>query len=161
MEWIPSNTAANNSSVSISATAKPLQSNTKQVLNAKSHRRRWLRKHGSESKVDYKSFKILQTNIRGFASKKLSLEAIAESEKGDVVIINETHLNGKKKTSLPGFTPFCKNRHSSDGGGVATCVRNTVMKDTLKVFDCNEYDEIVITRHSQFQTAINLSLIHI
>ena len=106
--------------------------------------------------VNCKSFKILQTNIRGFLSKKLSLEAIVESKKADIVLINETHLNGKKKISLPGFTTFCKNRDSIDGGGVATCVRDTLMKDTIKMFDCNEYDEIMITRHSQFQPAINI-----
>ena len=126
------------------------------MVNAKSHRRRWLRKHGSENKVICKSLKILQTNIRGFHSKKLSLEAIVESKNADIVIINETHLKGSKKTSLPGFTTFCKNRDSVDGGGVATCVRNTLMKDTLKICDSNEYDEIIITRHSQFQTAINI-----
>ena len=79
------------------------------MVNAKSHRRRWLRKHGSESKVICNSFKILQTNIRGFQSKKLSLQAIVESKDADIVIINETHLKGNKKTSLPGFTSFLSN----------------------------------------------------
>ena len=103
------------------------------MLNAKSHRRRWLRKNGTQSKANCKSFKIFQTNIRGFHSKKLSLEAIVESKKADILIINETHLKGNKKISLPGFTTFCKNRDFVDGGGVATCVRNTLMKDTLKI----------------------------
>ena len=65
-------------------------------------------------------------------------------------------MKGNKKTSLPGFTSFCKNRDYVDGGGVATCVKNTLMKDTLKMFDNNELDEIIITRHSQFKTAINV-----
>ena len=97
---------------------------------------------------------IIHTNIRGFVSKALSLQAIANND--DVVTINETYLKNAKKMTLPGFTCFNMNRHGRNGGGIATCVKNKDSINTLKVFEGANDDEVLITRHGQFETAVNV-----
>ena len=82
-----------------------LEPKSKRIVNAKSRRRRSLR---SRSKNNL-SLKILHTNIRGYNSKRISLETIVNSKEVDIVTINETHLKGKKKAELSGFEPFCRN----------------------------------------------------
>ena len=125
------------------------------MLNAKARRRRKLRKNLSNDE-NKKSFNILHTNIRGFNSKADSLKAICKAKNVDVVTINETQLRGKKKIIIPGFEAFCKNRQKYDGGGIATCVKDVHAKDTLQIFEGNDENEILITRHSQFNFVINL-----
>ena len=55
------------------------------------------------------SLKILHTNIRGYNSKRISLETIVKTNDIDIVTINETHLKGKKKAEIPGFESFSRN----------------------------------------------------
>ena len=56
----------------------------------------------------------------------------------------------KRKTFIPRFKSSCKNRQNSDGGGIATFVKDIHIKDTLRTFEGNDENEIIITRHSQF-----------
>ena len=98
----------------------------------------------------------MHTNIRGFNSKADSLKSICKAKDVDVVTINETQLRGKKKIFIPGFKSYCKNRQNHDGGGIATCVKDIHSKDTLRIFEGNDENEIIITRHSQFQFVINV-----
>ena len=102
------------------------------------------------------SLKILHTNIRGYNSKRISLETIVKTNDIDIVTINETHLKGKKKAEIPGFESFSRNRTHASYGGIATCVKNTHAKDTLLMYKGSEDNEIVITRHNQFKVAINV-----
>ena len=97
---------------------------------------------------------LIHTNIRGYDSKALSLHAIVDN--ADVVTINETFLKNERKLNIPGFTCYNRNRQGVNGGGIATCVKNEDKMNTLKVFEgVNKY-EVLITRHSQFETAINV-----
>ena len=101
----------------------------KQLVNSKARKRRSLRRNLSNSDTN-KSFNILHTNMRGFNSKADSLKAICNAKNIDVVTINETQLRGKKRPVIPGYKSFCRNRVKSDGGGIATCVKNVHVKDT-------------------------------
>ena len=100
------------------------------------------------------TWSIIHTNIRGYVSKALSLQTI--SSKDDVVTINETLLKNAKKLTLPGFTCFNLNRQGCNGGGIATCVKDKDSINTLKVFEGANDNEVLITRHGQFETAINV-----
>ena len=97
---------------------------------------------------------LLHSNIRGYDSKALSLHAIANN--ADVVTINETYLKNNRTLNMPGFTCFNRNRQGVNGGGIATCVKKKDSMHTLKVFEGKDDDEVVITRHGQFEKPINV-----
>ena len=106
------------------------------------------------SKCD--SWKILHTNIRGFVSKEFSLHTILQKIQPNIVTINETLLKSNKKLNIPGYSCFNRNRQCINGGGIATCVKSNEALHTLKAFEGTHDNEILITRHSQFNTPINV-----
>ena len=61
-----------------------------------------------------------------------------------------------KKLVMPGFICYNRNRQGAMGGGIATCVKNKDKINTLKVFEGSNDDEILVTRHGQFDKAINV-----
>ena len=54
--------------------------------------------------------KILQSNIRGFNSKKESFKDIVKNTNPDVIILNETALRGSNKAKIDACFTFQKNR---------------------------------------------------
>ena len=102
------------------------------------------------------SWKLFHTNIRGYDSKAFSLHAILNEVKPSVVSINETYLKNNRRLKIPGFSCFNRNRQCMNGGGIATCVQSKDAMHTLKVFEGEDENEILITRHSQFVVPINV-----
>ena len=100
----------------------------------------------------------MHTNIRGYVSKALSLQTF--SNKVDVITVNETWLKNNQKLQLPGFVCYNRNRKNVNGGGIATCIKIKDAVDALKVFEGSNDDEMLITRHGQFMTAINVIIIY-
>ena len=104
-----------------------------------------------------KSWSILHTNIRGFTSKKRSLKNILNVLKPNVVTINEVALRKDKKVSLAGYNSYTRNRKTNENmGGVATAVVDAEKAFTLKMLEGENKDEFIVTRHGQFQRAINI-----
>ena len=125
------------------------------VIHSKSHFRRQRRLRLKQFKCN-KSWNIFHSNIRGYNSKSLSLNSIVNTVKPSVVIINETMCVNNQRVELPGFTSFSANRENSLGGGIATCVSNKESMHALKVFSESTEFEMLVTRHSQFTTPINI-----
>ena len=103
-----------------------------------------------------KNWNILLTNIRGYQSKALSLNSIVNTVKPSVVVVNETMCVNNQRVEIPGFTSFTANRVNGLGGGIATCVNDKESMHTLKVFNESKEFELMVTRHSQFKTPINI-----
>ena len=104
-----------------------------------------------------KSWSILHTNIRGFTSKKKSLKNIINQIRPNVVTINEVGLRKDKKVALLGFNCYTRNRKTNENmGGVATAVVEDEKSSTLKMLEGENKDEFIVTRHGQFQRAINV-----
>ena len=116
-------------------------------------------KGGSRGKSEQNvksEFKILHTNIRGFASKKESLINVIDKVRPNCITINETGLRGQNKVKIPGYFSFSKNRIEKCMGGVATAVTNETKEMTVKVKEGSDDDEYIITRLEQYQFPINL-----
>ena len=145
-------------SSNIVSSEQPSSSTTlqKTLKNSKAKKRRCLRNLSKNEKENPGCLNILHSNIQGYPSKALSLEAIVNAKNVDIVTINETQAVGNKYVSMPGFKSFGRNRKSTIGGGIVTFVKNSLTNDTLKVFEGEQEDEIVITRHGQFSPAINV-----
>ena len=94
------------------------------------------------------NWKIFQSNIRGYNSKKISLK--------NIVNVNEVGLQGNKKCSIQGYNTFTRNRKSMKMGGIATAVRKDENQFCLKVDEGENNDEYIITRHCQFLKPINV-----
>ena len=101
-------------------------------------------------------WQIYHCNIRGFDSKSSSLKSILETVQPNVVTLNETHYMNNKKLNIEGYVTFNRNRKNVNGGGIATCIKIKDAVDALKVFEGSNDDEMLITRHGQFMTAINV-----
>ena len=126
------------------------------MVNGKARKRRSVRRFYLRNNISKKCdvWVLIHSNIRGYDSKALSLHAIAD--KADVVTINETSLKNNRILKMPGFTCYNRNRQGVNGGGIATCIKNKDAKDTLKVFEGKDDEEIVIPRHGQFDIPINV-----
>ena len=73
-----------------------------------------------------------------------------------MICLNETNLKGTSKPEVPGYYPFNRNRKGRHGGGICTLVRDSHLADTLKVREGSNEDEIIVTRHAQFQIPLNI-----
>ena len=111
-----------------------------------------------------KELTIVLTNCKGYTSKSASIkEDIVEKRAPDVLVLNETLLQGQRKIKVPNFISFCKNRAVTEGGkeggkggGVATLVGNHLRHSLTKVAEGREGDEYVITRLGHVQPALNI-----
>ena len=108
-------------------------------------------KSGKENTV-----KILLTNMRGFKSKKESLERILSEVKPSVVVINETLMKGNAKIDLPPYSVWSKNRGEKGGGGIATAVAPKYKDTTVGAGEGEDEDEYIITRMESFKPALNI-----
>ena len=52
----------------------------------------------------------------------MSLQAILEAVRPNVVTLNETHYKNNKKINIEGYVAYNKNRQNINGGGVATAI---------------------------------------
>ena len=101
---------------------------------------------------------IYQLNIRGLNSKKSSLESILSSlnPSPNLLVISESHMKFETKANIPGYSSYSRNRKDKSQGGIVTSVRDDESIDCLKVTEGQDCNEFIITRHSKFQTPINV-----
>ena len=71
------------------------------------------RGHNSNNK---KTLKIIHWNARSILPKISDLKNMMGKEAPDIVTINETWLNQKKRLHLKGYTTFRKDRGTTGGG---------------------------------------------
>ena len=128
------------------------------MVKSKTSKRRIrrLRNKYFKNKNKNNNWTILHNNIRGFDSKVESLRGIIGYVKPSVITLNETMLINDRKLNLDGYKCFEANRNCRSGGGVATCVSEADRCYTLKVGGEKSDLEMVITRHSQFVTPVNV-----
>ena len=94
----------------------------------------------------------------GYQSKPISFESIIGSFEPKVNLINicETNLQFNRKLNIPGYQCYTRNRSDKNQGGIASCVVQSEEDHCLKVSEGKKSNEYLITRHSQFSTAINV-----
>ena len=103
------------------------------------------------------SLTIFHSNIQGFKSKCDSQEKILDIVKPDVVNLNETNVKGRNKVLHKGFHSFCRNRKETQHmGGVSTSVTDDLKPYAVKVKECEEEDEFLITRLEHVTPPINI-----
>jgi hypothetical protein len=99
---------------------------------------------------------LYHLNIRGLNSKKKSLEMILKKLPAQIVTLNETCLRFKQKPKLENYVSFNRNRSNQIMGGVATFVQNQDKDKFVKLGEGAENDEFLVTRHSNFASAVNI-----
>ena len=118
--------------------------------------RRSKRKHNIVNNQVLNKWTIFHSNIRGYLSKKASLDNIALALAPNLICLNEHGLRGTKKPQIKGYKSFTRNRVSQSMGGVSISVKGCEYKDTVKIKEGLDNDEFLITRHSQFIIPINV-----
>ena len=109
---------------------------------------------GRKSRRSQGSLVILHSNIRGFNSKKESIENIIKDIDVDVCTLNETGLRGRNKVVLPGYISFTKNRAAKAMGGICTAVKDTLKDNVVHVGEGEGDDEFHIIRLDNFTPPI-------
>mgnify|MGYP003623267833 FL=1 len=61
--------------------------------------------------------KLLAFNADGIISQKYELCELIQSEKSDIILLNETHLKPHHRFNVPNFTTYRIDRLTQDGGG--------------------------------------------
>ena len=98
----------------------------------------------------------MHTNVRGLDLKIVSLKSIFNVAQPGVLTLIETFLLSIRRFKLPGYSCFNINRKNKKCGGIATCVKGDERLHTLKVTEGSDDLEMIITRHSQFATLVNV-----
>ena len=78
------------------------------------------------------------------------------SNKSSILILNETHLQGRRKVNIPGFVSYTRNRIDKAYGGISTSVTNSESTFCVRVEEGIDDNEYILTRHSQFEPPINI-----
>ena len=91
----------------------------------------------------------------GYTSKKESMCEIADSEKPDIITVNDTALKGNLKVKIPKYFCYAKNRERNKGG-VVTLVAEYLKPNTSKVTEGREGDEYIVTRIDVTSPAFNV-----
>ena len=99
---------------------------------------------------------IYHCNVRGFESKKDSITGIINQVKPNILTLNETHMNGNKKPELYGYFSYARNRPDKSMGGVATCVSNKELGNTISMKYGEGNHEYIVTRHGKFAKPISI-----
>ena len=110
----------------------------------------------TESVLNNNSWTILHNNVRGIESKQDSLVSIVNLVQPNVITLNETFLKKNKKPRIYGYFSYAHNRSNKSMGGVATCIANKEIANTVSMKYGEGDDEFIITRHNQFYTPINI-----
>ena len=114
-------------------------------------------RRGGRNKYNLNSVKcsdlwsLYHININNLDSRETFLKAILSSNSFSVVTVNETHLQGKRQASLPGYFTYSRNRVDKNAGGIATAVIDRDAAYCVKVNEGMERNEFIVTRHSQFE----------
>ena len=88
------------------------------------------------------------------------MQTIVNQITPSLLTINETMLKNNRKLKIPGYSCYNRNCQGVNGCGIATCVEGKDAMHTLKVFEGENEDEVLITRHSQFSVPINICNIY-
>lgn len=83
------------------------------------------------------NMKIYFVNIRGWKSKKESIESIIEELKPDIVGIVETHLERNEKVEVEGYTTL-RNDRNEEGGGILLMAKEIYKETIIEVERTND-----------------------
>ena len=118
-------------------------------------KRKPCRRSKDNKKKQTVNIKLIHSNIDGYTSKKESVNEIIETEKPDIMTLNDTKLKGKLKVKVPNYFSYDKNREKYKGG-VSTIIANHLKHNTMKVTEGKEDDEYIVTRLDNTKPAINI-----
>ena len=92
-------------------------------------------------KKEQSSLRIMQTNMRGFMSKREVLEKLLCDLSVDILFINETHLKNGQIPHINMYTAFFRHRTRREKGGVAILVKNSLARDAVECFKGEDENE--------------------
>ena len=116
------------------------------------------KKYRGRGKVNQRdsTFSVLLTNIRGYKSKKVSLQKIVKKVRPSMVLLNETQLVNKMSVSLDTYLTWTKNRTEKGGGGIATAVSQNFRNLAIGAGEEEKEDEYIITRIEAFSPPLTV-----
>ena len=77
-----------------------------------------------------------------------------------MVTLNEHALKNKQKLNIDNYDSFTRNRQNSHMGGVSISIKSDEAKHVLKSGEGKENNEFLITRHAQFEPALNVFTVY-
>ena len=71
-------------------------------------------------------------------------------------MLNETHFQAGRKVQLNKYASYSRNRNDKAAGGISTSVLNNDAPSCIRVAEGKDDNEFIVTRHSQFETPVNI-----
>ena len=117
-----------------------------------------VRRGGKKVKNKLKNFKIMYVNLRGYKSKKRSIEEIIIEEKPTVVAFAETLLEEKEKVKIEGYETYVPEEKGSRG--IMIAVNKDLEKITSVVMEDAEQGEQLWIQIVNGQIDIRIGLVY-
>ena len=127
----------------------------------KKTRRSKRKRNHCKNKVDFSSndnkWILFHLNIRGFASKSKSFDAMMAQLQPNCITLNETCLRYRQKMKISGYKSFTRNRCTGQiMGGISTSVIEDEKNYVLQTKQGEDKEEFMVTRHANFFQPINI-----
>ena len=115
-------------------------------------------RRGQNAEKAFAHWKIMFINIRGYKSKKGSLDEIIKTKNPDVLGLVETMLNEKEKINLQGYFTI-RNDRDENGGGILFALKTKYENIVTEVCRSNKHDKeeslwIIIGSKTKIRTGI-------
>ena len=115
----------------------------------------------TQSKEAPGNFSYLYCNMRGFNSKKASIEAILLSSDIDVICLCETHLYFNKNPKLRGYCFTSRSRAKVNSkGGVSIGVKKELEPYVVKLYEGTGSNECLIIKITCFNPAVVVAVFY-
>ena len=101
--------------------------------------------------------RFMNSNVRGFWSKKETVENILNKEEVDICVLTETHSTGNNFPEIKNFKTYYRNRRERNKGGIAVLVRESDSKYVTKIAEGEKENEWLALRFTN--TSPNLVVI--
>ena len=113
----------------------------------------------NDAKTDNRVFdklSIISANVRGFTSKRSSIQQGIESLMPDIALYQETMLQGRRQPRFRGYTTVMQNRSSGKGGGVLSLIDNRLKTKTCVTALGDDDCEMTVLRLDLVSPAITI-----
>ena len=128
----------------------------KEITDIQNQEEEMRRQANNASDFRTRCLRIMNSNVRGFFSKKETISAILTREEVDICVMTETHTTGNTFPEIKNFKTYYRNRRERYKGGVAVLVKESVSKYVTKIAEGERENEWLALRFTNTSPSLVL-----
>ena len=117
-------------------------------------------KGGGSHVKDKEPLKIYYCNVRGFNSKKESIQKIANDKDPDIMVLTETNSKGTLHPKINDMITFYRNREVLHMGGLSVLVKNKFQDYVVRSKVGQGHNEMLTVKFSCFQPRLAIIAVY-